>query len=98
MKTSRHLFLATCAALFIGGAAALFAQDSKPAAAPAKPAAEAAPVIHQQSIVDKFKLGGFVMYPILLCSIATLYLLVDGILKTTRARVIPPDQLQRVQS
>jgi biopolymer transport protein ExbB len=98
MKTSRLLFLATFAALFVGGAAALFAQGQQPAGAPAKPAKEAAPVVHKQTLVDKFKQGGFVMYPILMCSIGMLYLLVDGVLRTTRSRVIPPQQLHMVQS
>jgi biopolymer transport protein ExbB len=98
MKTSRLLFLATLAALCLGGATALLAQDAKPAAAPAAPAKEAALVVHKQTLIDKFKQGGFVMYPILLCSIGTLYLLIDGILRTTRTRIIPPGQLQAVQS
>jgi biopolymer transport protein ExbB len=98
MKTSRHLFLATCAALLIGGAAALFAQDQKPAAAPAKPAAEAAPAVHKKSLGDKYKEGGVVMHFLVLCSIATLYLAIDGTLRTTVARAIPPQHLNAMKS
>jgi biopolymer transport protein ExbB len=36
--------------------------------------------------------GGWVMFPIALCSIATLYLIGDGIIRTSRKKTAPPNQ------
>lgn len=89
--------------VLITGALMLFgalshAQDAKPAApgAPAAPA-EAAPAAHKKSLIDKFHEGGSIMYLIVLCSIATVYLAIDGVLRTSRNRVIPPDQVDQVK-
>src|SRR3984893_12113935 len=42
--------------------------------------------------------GGWVMVPIALCSIATLYLIGDGILRTARNRLAPPEHEQNVKT
>ena len=42
--------------------------------------------------------GGWVMVPIALCSIATLYLIGDGILRTGRKRVTPPEYEENVKT
>ena len=42
--------------------------------------------------------GGWVMVPIALCSIATLYLIGDGILRTARTRLAPPEHEQNVKT
>src|SRR5262245_34805159 len=73
------------------------AQDAKPAASGAPAGAEAAPAAHKKSLMEKFNEGGKIMYLIVLCSIATVYLAIDGILRTSHNRVIPPDQLDRVK-
>src|SRR5436305_8290638 len=41
--------------------------------------------------------GGWVMVPIALCSIATLYLIGDGIIRTSPKRVAPPESEQKVK-
>jgi biopolymer transport protein ExbB len=65
-------------------------------------AADAAPGggdgVHEKSLLDKFHEGGIVMWPLLGCSIAMLYLTIDGSLRTARTRAIPPDQLTAVQN
>src|SRR5215212_2042111 len=42
--------------------------------------------------------GGWVMVPIALCSIATLYLIGDGVIRTSQKRVAPPEAEQNVKT
>lgn len=88
-NTSRSRFmlgfgrLLICAVL-VGGGAALFAQEPAAAGAPAA-GAHAGP----KTWVDKFKLGGIVMYPIVAFSVLTVWLSVDLWLRTGRGRLAP---------
>ena len=52
------------------------------------PAAPAAGV-HSKTLWEQIKEGGWVMFPIALCSIATLYLIGDGIIRTSRKKAAP---------
>lgn len=99
MTPRRSLLIAllTGALMFLGSLSP--AQEAKPAA----PAARAASVetsvpVHKKSLVDKFNEGGKIMYLIVLCSIATVYLAIDGVLRTSRNRVIPEEQLSVVKN
>ena len=69
------------------------AQSPAPAAA-----ASPAETVHSKTLWEQIKEGGWVMFPIGLCSIATLYLIGDGYLRTSRARIAPPAQEQSVKS
>src|SRR5438874_4665528 len=42
--------------------------------------------------------GGWVMVPIALCSVATLYLIGDGIIRTSQKRVAPPEAEENVKT
>ena len=42
--------------------------------------------------------GGWVMVPIALCSIATLYLIGDGVIRTSQKRVAPPEAEENVKT
>src|SRR5205823_7601499 len=42
--------------------------------------------------------GGWVMVPIALCSIATLYLIGDGVIRTSQKRVAPPEAEENVKA
>ena len=79
MNRPRSYILALTAAITLGGAAVLHAQTPAPAGAPK--AAEAAPAVQHKSLMDKFREGGRVMYLILACSVATLYLAIDGVVR-----------------
>src|SRR3954447_6731111 len=50
-----------------------------------------------KTLWEQIKEGGWVMVPIALCSIATLYLIGDGVLRTAPKRVAPPEHEQRVK-
>ena len=96
MTPRRSLLIAflTGALLFLS--AWSYAQDAKSAAPAAS--VEAPPAVHKKDLMDKFSEGGKIMYLIVLCSIATVYLAVDGVLRTSRNRVIPPQQLATVKA
>src|SRR5436309_78975 len=80
MKTSlRYLIVVGFAALSILAVPA-FAQTS------ASPEG-----IHSKTLWAQLKEGGWVMVPIGLLSIATLYLIVDGVVRTSPKRVAPPE-------
>ena len=54
--------------------------------------------VHSKTLWEQIKEGGWVMVPIGLCSIATLYLIGDGILRTSRKRVAPAAHEQSVKA
>ena len=67
----------------------LLAQSPSPS-----PAGDAA---HGKSLLEKIREGGWVMLPIGLCSIATLYLIGDGVIRTAPKKVVPPEHEQQVK-
>ncbi len=69
-------------------ASPVFAQSPSPASA------ESA---HGKTLWEQIKEGGWVMVPIGLCSIATLYLIGDGVLRTSPNKVAPPEHEQKVK-
>ena len=69
-------------------ASAAFAQSPSPAAAGEQ----------RKTLWQTIAQGGWVMVPIALCSIATLYLIGDGVLRTSQKRVAPDEQEQQVKA
>src|SRR5437588_7873224 len=72
-------------------ASPVLAQSPSPAAAPAE-------AVHSKTLWQQIKQGGWVMVPIALCSIATLYLIGDGIIRTSQKRVAPPEAEENVKT
>src|SRR5437868_7748274 len=66
----------------------LFGQSPSPA-----PAGE-----QKRTLWQTIAQGGWVMVPIALCSVATLYLIGDGIIRTSPKRVAPPEAEQNVKT
>jgi biopolymer transport protein ExbB len=67
-------------------------------AAEAPPAGDAAPAVHTKSLWEQIKEGGWVMVPIGLCSVLTLYLIGDGIIRVTSPKkLLPTDQVAAVR-
>ncbi len=54
--------------------------------------AAAAPGVVHKSLWEQIKEGGWVMFPIAACSILTVYLIGDGVLRTMRKKTAPPEQ------
>jgi biopolymer transport protein ExbB len=71
-----------------------FAEDAAPAAAEGG-AKKAHTKSH--SLVDKFIEGGWVMYPLTLCSIVLVWLTVDLWMKTAANKVAPPAFIEQLQ-
>jgi biopolymer transport protein ExbB len=71
-------------------ASPIAAQSPSPAATPVE-------TEHKKSLLATIKEGGWVMVPIALCSIATLYLIGDGTLRTSPKRVAPPERENKVK-
>jgi biopolymer transport protein ExbB len=84
-------FLITVATLWLGGAA-LFAQD-----APAPAASPTAPAIHKKTLFEQIADGGWVMFPIACCSIFTVYLVGDGIIRTGLKKAAPAEYEAQVK-
>ncbi|HEY1581899.1 MAG TPA: MotA/TolQ/ExbB proton channel family protein [Chthoniobacterales bacterium] len=87
-RISRALTFAA-ASVFLSLASLSLAQ----AVAPAPPPGEQSKTLWRQ-----IQEGGWVMFPIALCSIATLYLIGDGIIRTSRKRTAPAEQEESLKT
>jgi len=97
-----RLIISLLAALLLVGTSALRAQDAAapaatPPAAPADSAASAAAAATTTTLWQKIQEGGLVMIPIGACSIATIYLIVDGIIRTGRNKIAPLEHEKRLK-
>ncbi|MDB6151648.1 MAG: biopolymer transporter [Chthoniobacteraceae bacterium] len=92
----KHIYLAIMLALgMLCAFNGLQAQEAKPAAAGGE---NGAATVHNKTLWEQIHNGGWVMFPIAACSILTLYLIGDGIVRTRSSRVIPPEHLDAVKS
>ncbi|MFN0074880.1 MAG: MotA/TolQ/ExbB proton channel family protein [Prosthecobacter sp.] len=81
-------------ALIIGASAATLAQETPPAAKPGE-----APAVHTKTLWEQIEEGGWVMFPIGLCSMLTLYLIGDGFMRVTSPkRMLPAEQVEAVKN
>jgi len=99
----RSLLAILALLLLFAGPFRLSAQDAAPATAPttadttaAAAAASPAPAT-TKTLWQQIWEGGWVMIPIAACSIATIYLIGDGIIRTGPNKIAPPDHEKRVQ-
>ena len=81
MKKAKSICLLSLLALFAFAAAAS-AQEGKAGEAP----------VHIKTMWEQIKEGGWVMFPIAGCSIATLYFIVDGTFRITNPKKIMPTE------
>lgn len=63
---------------------------------PADPGAASG--MHSKTLWEQLVEGGWVMIPLGICSVVTLYLIGDGVLRTSRKRVAPPAHEQSVKA
>lgn len=91
------LRLGLCAA-FLFGSLSLFTPVAmaQEGAAPAGQEA-AAPAASSKTMMDHFKEGGIVMYPIMACSILLVWLSVDTWMRTSAKKMAPPAQVAQIQ-
>ena len=60
--------------------------------------APAAAGVQSKTLWEQIREGGWVMFPIALCSIATLYLIGDGVIRTSRKKAAPPAQEEALKT
>ena len=85
-----RLFLLSSAAFLLFCANPALAQNASPAPPPAG--------AQSKTLWQQIKEGGWVMFPIALCSIATLYLIGDGIIRTSRKKTAPPEHEEAIKT
>lgn len=85
-----------CAGLLLAGTGSLFGQDATPA--PPGPGSDK-PAVHSKSLWEQIEEGGWVMIPIGLCSVLTMYLIGDGIIRVTNPKkLLPKAQVDAVRN
>ena len=91
----KHAYLLS---LFTAGL--FFVVASLRAQAPAVPEVKGgeAPAVHKKTLWTQIVLGGWVMVPIALCSVGTLYLIGDGWLRTGEKKMLPLQHVEAVRS
>jgi len=57
-----------------------------------------APAAVNKSLWQQISEGGWVMVPIGLCSVLTLYFIVDGVMRTAPKKVMPPESVAELQN
>lgn len=86
--------------VLLAGAVTLLAgslvESSMAAEAPAAEGA-AKPSGHPESLMGKIKQGGIVMWPIAICSVFTIYLVVDIFLRTADKKLAPDEEVEKAQ-
>jgi len=61
-------------------------------------AQEAAVVVkHEKTLKDLFHEGGWVMYPITICSVAMIWFIVDGVIRTSAGKLYPVDHVHQLR-
>jgi biopolymer transport protein ExbB len=92
-RVFRVVLLAGIVTLFAGSLV-----ESSMAQEPAAPAAEGAHAAPQKkSMWDTIKQGGWVMWPIGICSVFTIYLVVDIYLRTSDEKLAPSEEVEKAQ-
>ncbi|MGH8047206.1 MAG: MotA/TolQ/ExbB proton channel family protein [Chthoniobacterales bacterium] len=92
MKTKTLLLCAATAIALLFGTAVLRAQEATPAPTAQKPA------IQTKSLWQQIQEGGWIMFPIGAVSILAVYLICDGAVRTSRNKVMPPEQVEAVKN
>ena len=82
MKTTLRLSFLASALLGLSTAAAM---------------AQAAPTVHEKTLMDLFHEGGWVMYPITLCSVAMIWFIVDGFFRTSAKKLYPAEHVTQLR-
>jgi biopolymer transport protein ExbB len=82
----------------LAGLSVLIMLTSVPAVFAQSPSPSGGEAMHKKTLWQQIQEGGWVMIPIGLTSVAALYLIGDGIIRTGRARIAPPDQEQSVKT
>ena len=90
MKFKAIFLLPLIAAALLVFAGSLRAEDA---------AADAGkPLVHNKTLMEQIKEGGWVMIPIFALSVATLYLIADGAIRTGAKKALPAEHVEAVRN
>jgi biopolymer transport protein ExbB len=90
MKARRFTrFLALASVLLLGGITVAYAQDA---------AAEAKVKLKDKSLWDKLVLGGWMMIPLAGFSIAMVWLIIDGVQRSSLKRMLPETDVEKLRN
>lgn len=89
--TQRLARLSAAIVITLGGTAAALAQEAAEAAA-------GQPAVHKKTALEIFQEGGWVMYPLLLCSIGMVYLIWEGMARTSVKKAAPAEHEEAVKN
>lgn len=92
-----RLFLLLAALFVLSAPPLLHAQDAAPPSPAPAVGDAAAPAATTKTLWQQIQEGGWVMIPIAACSIATIYLIADGIIRTGRKKIAPEEQEKRLK-
>ena len=84
--------------LLIAGLLAVVGGLQAQEAAPATATDAGKSLVHNKTLMEQIKEGGWVMIPIFAISVFTLYLVVDGVLRTGAKKAMPAEQVEAVKS
>ncbi|HZJ15087.1 MAG TPA: MotA/TolQ/ExbB proton channel family protein [Chthoniobacteraceae bacterium] len=93
MKLRNLYLLSLLMAALLAIAGGLQAQQESAAAAEG-----AKPLVHNKTLMEQIKEGGWVMFPIFAVSILMVYLIADGVLRTGAKKALPAEQVESVRS
>jgi biopolymer transport protein ExbB len=93
----RNISRFVACALLVGGTVLSFASLHAQESATEGSADATAPIVHQHTLIDTFNEGGWVMYPLLLCSVALVWLTVDLWMRTNVRSMAPVNHVTHVQ-
>lgn len=88
---------ALCAMVLIGSLAIVAPVNAQEANAEGLKPGESKTVVHSKSLIEVWNEGGWVMYPLALCSIGLVYLSVDLWMRTGLNKMAPPAYIQQLQ-
>jgi biopolymer transport protein ExbB len=88
-RGASHLAVAAAGAFILLVSTGLAQTPTPPAPSPGE---------QSKTLWRQIQEGGWVMFPIALCSIATLYLIGDGIIRTSRKKTAPPEQEEALKT
>jgi biopolymer transport protein ExbB len=87
---SKTILLTLITIGFFAITAALHASDA--------PAGGGETPIHKKTLIEQLREGGWVMWPIFAISVGGLYFIIDGSLRTSQKRAMPPQHVEAVRS
>jgi biopolymer transport protein ExbB len=90
MKNKHLLLSLLIVGLALGFASHAFCQAGP---APAQPGAPGAPEVKEKSLLDLYLVGGFLMHPILLCSVGTIAVAVYCFIQINPKKMLPKAQV-----